>query len=69
MSEIPRNEVTVKGEIIGAVLTLINVLALTVSSVGVQALAGYVPDFELNAIRLAGMDNILSFSFIGKGQG
>ena len=68
MSDMNTTNVTVRDEIIGAVLTLLNVLALTVSSVGVQALAGYVPDFELNAIRLAGMGNIFII-FIGKRQG
>ncbi len=45
---------TLKGEVIGAVLTFLNVIGLTLGAVSVQALDGYIPSFELNAIRVAG---------------
>ncbi len=54
MDEANRKGVILKGEIIGAVLTFLNVIALTLGAVSVQALAGYIPPFELNAIRVAG---------------
>ncbi len=44
-----------KNEVIGCFLALFSTMCFTLGSVSVQALDGYIPDFELNVIRLSGM--------------
>ena len=48
-------KVSLKNEILGCLISLLAVLCFTLGSVAVQALNGFIPDFELNAIRLTGM--------------
>ena len=48
-------KVSLKNEILGCLISLLTVLCFTLGSVAVQALNGFIPDFELNAIRLTGM--------------
>ena len=45
---------TTREEVAGAGLAFISMTFWTLGTVSVQALAGAIPDFELNAIRLIG---------------
>ena len=45
---------TTQGEVLAAGLSLISVTFWTLGTVSVQALAGAIPDFQLNIIRLLG---------------
>ena len=48
---------SVKNEIIGCMISVSSMTFFTLGSVAVQALNGYIPDFELNVIRLSGRCN------------
>ena len=45
---------SLKGELLGILISLLTVLLFTLGSVAVQALSGLIPDFELNVIRFTG---------------
>ena len=47
------------GELLSVFLTFLTVLCWIASALAVQALRGSVPDFQLNALRMAGSSFLL----------